>query len=190
MKARYTDDQLMEMIRQDGIPLENALRRLNRDRSIRQRAYRHVARLGGNREDLEEIWNSSLVVLVGEIRRGEMVRNKSMRDYWLDICKGLCTHFLRSKATWKGLAPVEEGTTETSGWTPPHHLLVKKEMKGVLAQAFSKLPDNCKELLLMDNFEKNERRDCHMRLLKYLVEFPMIIQELEDLWNWKNTSTY
>ena len=207
MKAMYTDDQLIEMIRQDGAPLEKALRWLDGDKAFRQRVFQHVTRNGGSREDAEEIWNSSLVTLVSGIQQAQYAQRGALRAYWYGICKGLSSNFFRNKG-FRQLVPTEdEHHLDTPNWETPAHLLLTDEMKGALMQALSKLSEKCRDLLLLwsqsfsmaeiagklgyadEDSAKNRRRNCHLSLMKYLDEHPMIKQELEDLWNWKNTTT-
>ena len=206
MKAMYTDDQLIEMIRRDGVTLEKALRWLNADKAFRQRVFRHVANYGGSREDAEEIWNSSLVTLVSGIRQQQYAQRGALKAYWYGICKGLCSNFFRSKGFRQLLPTEDERTLDHPNWETPDHLLLGEEVKRVLMQALSKLSEKCRELLLLwsqsysmteiaaqlgyadEDSAKNRRRTCHLSLMKYLEEHPMIKQELEDLWNWKNTT--
>ena len=203
----YTDDQLIELIRKDGTALERALRHLNGDKAFRERVVRHVVRYGGNREDAEEIYNSSLVTLVSGIRQQQYAHKGALHAYWFGICKGLCSNYFRSKG-FKQLLPTEdEHTLDTPNWETPDRLLLKEEVKTILLDVLSQLSEKCRELLLLwsksysmreiaealnyadEDSAKNRRRNCHLSLMKYLEAHPMIKQELKDLWNWKNTST-
>lgn len=113
MWEKFTDQQLIDMIRSKEIRAENrAIRFLIRRNG--EKAIRWVEANSGNREDGEDVFNETLAALCVNIGSGNYVLSEkaTLETYLIRILRNLWYKRLRKKGIRPFLSPIEENEND------------------------------------------------------------------------------
>ena len=97
----YNSEQIVQTALKGGMPLEKMLDILITELSTCQPLFsmvkNHITRNGGNVEDAEDIFQESLIQLVGNLMNNKYRGNSNIENYTFGICKFKWLNYRRKK---------------------------------------------------------------------------------------------
>jgi len=142
-KAEYTDNQVIEMIKQGGHRRNEALRFIYT--RFRNSAKAIMVAAGANAPDADDAIQEAIVVLDNSIRNGKYQQNSSLKNYFIGICKGRLYSNKRStkRINWTDDNLKMDGI-ETQ---QPETLMLEEEEKSILHDILNLLDEKCRDVL-------------------------------------------
>lgn len=141
--TNWTDEALVAGIQQGGSAREEALKRLYLFPGLREAVIRHVLDNGGSRQDAQDIFQESLVLLDRNVREGRFEGKSLLSTYFVAIAKWRWLTVRRQQGRYTDLSPthydeaVESPETET----------IRSEYRELFQEALGQIGERCRELL-------------------------------------------
>ena len=141
----YTDDELISAIKEGGKEMELAMRWLYHRSSLRREVQGHLAKLGAQRDETDDVWQDGICAMILNIRSGKFRQDAKVSTFLHSICKNIWLNKTKRRTKWqeiKGNIAVTPVDKET-----PESLLVNDEEKKRLADHLGLLGAKCKKIL-------------------------------------------
>jgi RNA polymerase sigma factor (sigma-70 family) len=182
----WSDDALVQAIRQGGSERDAALKHLYLRPGLREAVYRHVLDRGGSRDDAQDVFQESLVLFDRNLREGRFEGRSALATYFVAIAKWRWLTVRRQQGRYTAFEPVHfDGEVES-----PEHETLRTEQREMLDAALGQLGGRCQELLRLYQLEysmkeiaekmayestdvaKKEAYRCRLRLRELLENHP------------------
>lgn len=156
-KKKYTNDELIEMIKGGGKEMEKAISYiLTRNRAIVEKL---IIALGGNKFDAEDELQDGIVALISAINRSVYNKKSEVHTYLVSICKysWYKKHHKKVKErTYKENITINEEDLET-----PEVIIIQEELKEKLKELEAFLGKDCFQILHLSslNYSSQEIAD-------------------------------
>jgi RNA polymerase sigma factor (sigma-70 family) len=148
-----TDAEMTDAIRRGGAARETALRDLYLRPGLREAVYRQVLDQGGTRDDAQDIFQESLVLLDRNVREGRFEGKSTLSTYFVAIAKWRWLTVRRQQGRYTELqASQYDGEVESV-----EHETLRTEHRELLQAALAELGGRCKELLTLYQLEYSMR---------------------------------
>ncbi len=157
----------------------------------------HVTKNGGNREDANDVFHDSIIILDRNIRQDKYKSEGSIAAYLYSICKFTWNNKWRKNIKTELVEDFSQETPEESNSVHVH--LINEETKLNLEKLLSKLDDSCRSILKMwqlsysmqeiaeaqnlssPQMAKKYRYRCMKKLMKVLDDNPELLNALRNV---------
>jgi RNA polymerase sigma factor (sigma-70 family) len=141
--TNWTDEALIAGIQEGGSAREEALKRIYLLPGLREAVYRHVHEHGGSRQDAQDIFQESLVLLDRNLREGRFEGRSALSTYFVAIAKWRWVTIRRQQGRYTDLAPTHYDAEVDS----PETEAIRTEYRELFQEALGHIGDRCRELL-------------------------------------------
>lgn len=190
----YSDEQLMEGIKQGGMAREAALRQIYRDTNLQRMVTAYVRNHRGDATEGQDMFHEGIIVLDRNIREGKFRGESPLKGYLYSICRFLWMNQMRKLSHAKPFAemPIEnEADLET-----PEIQMVAQERKDLLNRLLNELGERCQRILELwklsysmeeiaetigfssADMARKAKYRCHLSLLEIIQQNPNIAPSL------------
>jgi len=182
----WTDEALIEDIRSGGSAREDALKRIYLLPGLRESVFRYILEHGGSRQDAQDIFQESIVLLDRNLREGRFEGKSALSTYFVAIAKWRWVTVQRQQGRYAELAPAHYDAEVDS----PEADTIRREYRELFQEALAQIGDRCRELLQLYQLEysmeeiaqkmqygsadvaKKEAYRCRMRFRELLENHP------------------
>ena len=182
----WTDEALIEDIRSGGSAREDALKRIYLLPGLRESVFRYILEHGGSRQDAQDIFQESIVLLDRNLREGRFEGKSALSTYFVAIAKWRWVTVQRQQGRYTELAPAHYDAEVDS----PEADTIRSEYRELFLEALAQIGDRCRELLQLYQLEysmeeiaqkmqygsadvaKKEAYRCRMRFRELLENHP------------------
>lgn len=182
----WTDEALIEDIRSGGSAREDALKRIYLLPGLRESVFRYILEHGGSRQDAQDIFQESIVLLDRNLREGRFEGKSALSTYFVAIAKWRWVTVQRQQGRYTELAPAHYDAEVDS----PEADTIRREYRELFQEALAQIGDRCRELLQLYQLEysmeeiaqkmqygsadvaKKEAYRCRMRFRELLENHP------------------
>lgn len=182
----WTDEALVEGIRSGGSAREDALKRIYLLPGLRESVFRYILEHGGSRQDAQDIFQESIVLLDRNLREGRFEGKSALSTYFVAIAKWRWVTVQRQQGRYTELAPAHYDAEVDS----PEADTIRSEYRELFLEALAQIGDRCRELLQLYQLEysmeeiankmqygsadvaKKEAYRCRMRFRELLENHP------------------
>lgn len=148
-----TDEEIVASIQRGGAARETALRELYLRPGLREAVYRHVLDHGGSRDDAQDMYQESLVLLDRNVREGRFEGRSALTTYFVAIAKWRWLTVRRQQGRFTTLNPAQYDDEVES----VEQETLRTEHRELLQAALAELGGRCKELLTLYQLEYSMR---------------------------------
>ncbi|MBL7782119.1 MAG: sigma-70 family RNA polymerase sigma factor [Saprospiraceae bacterium] len=184
--TNWTDEMLLDAIRQGGPPREAALQAIYQKPGLRETVIRHVLDRGGSRDDAMDVFQETLVLFDRNLRLGRFEGRSSLATYFVGIARWNWQAQRRRRgrmAQWQD--EHYEGQVES-----PEADVLRAEHRSWLEAVLGRIGERCRELLRLYQLDysmeeitaamqyanadvaKKEAYRCRMRFRELLEQQP------------------
>ena len=184
--THWTDETLLDAIRQGGPPREAALQAIYQKPGLRETVIRHVLDRGGSRDDAMDVFQETLVLFDRNLRLGRFEGRSSLATYFVGIARWNWQAQRRRRgrmAQWQD--EHYEGQVES-----PEADVLRAEHRSWLEAVLGRIGERCRELLRLYQLDysmeeitaamqyanadvaKKEAYRCRMRFRELLEQQP------------------
>ena len=182
----WTDEALVTGIQSGGPAREDALKRLYQLPGMREAVYRYILDHGGSRQDAQDIFQETLILLDRNLREGRYEGKSSLRTYFVAIAKWRWVTVRRQDGRYTELSPLHYDAEVDS----PEAETIRTEYRELFQEALAHIGERCRELLQLYQLEysmeeiarqmqygnadvaKKEAYRCRMRFRELLENHP------------------
>lgn len=191
IEDRHSNQQLIVLARSGKQGRDAVLKRLYLDAALRQSITSIVAKFGGNADDAEMIFTTTLMQFVKTvIKRPDFEPTSNLKAYLCGIAK--FTWFKESRLKQKHQSDSIEDAVDLADVETPEKLLLHRHRVDLLHDLMAKLGKNCKEVLLhwangytmkeiaeqmqykSDMMARKKKYKCFKELMAYVQQHPTI----------------
>lgn len=145
--AKEKEQQWIRAFQQGGGELERAMLEVYRDGLLWQQIEQFVRRMGGNREDAEDIFQDGIRVLILRVRQTENGIEGEIRPYLVGVCRNLW--FKKYRRNQRELTHQERLSSEPEVVPDPEQQFLREEVQEQVQLLLDKLKSPCREVLIM-----------------------------------------
>ena len=194
-RQQYTDEKLIEMIRQPGSGRKEALRFIFL--SWQNIAKAILLKSGAQIAEVENALQEAIIVLDNHIRNNKYNQTSSLKNFFLGICKGRLYSNLRSsrRLEWTDDHSIMDGVEIKE----PETIMLENEEKNIIKGMLNMMDKKCQEVLKLYQLSypnkeiaievglsnANNARQwvsiCKKRLKELVVKNPMFANYFNDL---------
>ena len=185
---QYSDNEIVEAIRQGGMEMERAMRFLYLDSPCREQVLKFVFSRNGVREDAEDIFQDGIRSLIQSIRADKYRGSGSLQGYLFGMCKNLW--FKRFQKITRDQQYQNENVQSDFDQKSPETVLMGKEQEERITQLLGAIGTACKKVLELwqlsysmkeiaeemgyktDGVARKKKRLCMKKLLDLLDQNP------------------
>ncbi len=182
----WTDEALITSIRSGGAAREDALKRIYLLPGLRESVLRYILEHGGDRQDAQDIFQESMVLLDRNLREGRFEGKSALSTYFVAIAKWRWVTVRRQQGRYTELSPAQYDSEVES----PETETIRSEYRELFQEALAQIGDRCRELLQLYQLEysmeeiadlmqynnadvaKKEAYRCRMRFRELLETHP------------------
>lgn len=182
----WTDEALIAGIQSGGAAREDALKRIYLLPGLREAVIRHVLDHGGDRQDAQDIFQESMVLLDRNLREGRFEGKSALSTYFVAIAKWRWVTVRRQRGRYTEFSPAQYDDEVDS----PEAETIRSEYRELFQEALAQIGDRCRELLQLYQLEfsmeeiaermqynnadvaKKEAYRCRMRFRELLENHP------------------
>lgn len=139
----WTDEALIAGIQNGGSAREEALKRIYLLPGLRETVIRHVLEHGGSRQDAQDIFQESLVLLDRNLREGRFEGKSALSTYFVAIAKWRWVTVRRQQGRYTDIAPTHYDAEVES----PEAEAIRAEYRQLFQEALGQIGDRCRDLL-------------------------------------------
>lgn len=197
-EREMSDEELVNVLR-EGNNLDAAISQVYR--SFFQLLTVFIIKNGGSRQDAEDMFQDSLITLIGAVQAGKFRGESSLGTFLFAINRNLWLNELkkRGRAEKREALFAMDNPAEDAG---VDKLIVLNEARKMFAKAIETLGETCKRLLMMFYFEKksysemlselnysneqvmrNKKYKCMKQLESYIQKNPQLKKNLKDIFH-------
>jgi RNA polymerase sigma factor (sigma-70 family) len=188
MKSSKDEANLLAF-RRGGKELEEAMIALYQNPALWQGVLAFVQRMGGTREDAEDIFQDGIRVLISQVRAGKDHIQGELAAYLMGICRHLW--YKKRARQQKAQNLRTQSREEEIVLSDPEYLLVQEDQKQKLETLLERLPKGCRQVLIAwqmgysmreiaaqtgyksEGVVRKKKHQCMQKLLKILEKEPI-----------------
>lgn len=142
---KYSDEQLVEAIRQGGANRQAALKDIYNDKNLQRMVISYVRNHRGDATEGQDMFHEGMIVLDRNIREGKFRGEAPVKGYLYSICRFLWMNQMRKRSHAQPMAevPIENDID----YDTPEIQLVAQERKDLLHGLLSELGERCQRIL-------------------------------------------
>ncbi len=147
MAKQKQEQQWISAFQQGGSELERAMLEVYQDAVLWQQIEQFVRRMGGSREDAEDIFQDGIRVLILRVRQTEKGIEGALRPYLVGICRKLW--FKKYSRDQREVNYQESLTMEPEITLGPEQQFLREEVQKQVQLLLDKLKSPCREILIL-----------------------------------------
>ena len=140
---KYSDEQLVEAIRQGGANRQAALKDIYNDKNLQRMVISYVRNHRGDATEGQDMFHEGMIVLDRNIREGKFRGEAPVKGYLYSICRFLWMNQMRKRSHAMAEVPIENDID----YDTPEIQLVAQERKDLLHGLLSELGERCQRIL-------------------------------------------
>jgi RNA polymerase sigma factor (sigma-70 family) len=146
LSSTYSDAQLLAMIKSPSERERNkALEYLYMDKSLWASVKKYVLPDTGNDQDVDEVFQESLIILDNSIRNNRFEGKSAIKTYFISIAKWKWYTLKRSRK--RMVYSEDDAPMDGDDFTTPEVLMLKEERKHIVQSLIDQMQGNCPRLL-------------------------------------------
>jgi RNA polymerase sigma factor (sigma-70 family) len=144
--SSYSDEKLIAMIRSCQESERNkALKYCYNNKDWRNMVKAHVLQYYGNEQDVDDVFQDTIVILDNNIRNNRFEGRSSLKTFFFSICKWRWYTIRRST---KRIALTDDTKRmDTDDLKSPEVLMLAEEKKNIVQQLLNTLGETCRRIL-------------------------------------------
>lgn len=186
--SEFTDETLIEAIKQGGSARQRAIQHIYRNGNMRDKVVYFVKQNSGNEQDGQDMFHEGIIVMDRNIRQGKFRGESKLSLYLYSICRFQWMNQLRKQA--KVDLKSDHNVMDEVAPENPEQDYVSEERKSLLQKVLGQLNKRCQRILEMWKLSysmeeianelglssaamaRKNRYRCHQSLIKLLQDHP------------------